>query len=108
MPKRRTALNVHNFKQVVHNPQGTHLFGELLQDHHQGDLEVIPAHSRLYVLGRRADEALVIFAHGTIKELDKTWSDGIMRVVKWDNIQVMGRFNRGSFTGSLNKPCPAI
>lgn len=108
MPKRRTALNVHNFKQVVHNPQGTHLFGELLQDHHQGDLEVIPAHSRLYVLGRRADEALVIFAHGTIQELDKTWSDGIMRVVKWDNIQVMGRFNRGSFTGSLNKPCPAI
>jgi len=102
MPKRRPALTVHSFKQVVHDPKGTHLFGELLQDHHQGDLEVIPAHSRLYVLGRRADEALVVFAHGTIKELDKTWSDGIMRVVKWNNIKVQGRFNRAAFTGSIH------
>lgn len=102
MAKRRPAFTVQNFAQVQHDAKGTHLFGELLKDHHQGDLEVIPAHSRLYVLGRRADEDLVIFAHGTCKEPDKTWSDGIMRVVKWDNIQVQGRFNRAAFTGSIH------
>ena len=104
MPKRRPAFNVHNFKQVVHNPQGTHLFGELIQDHVDAPhphvtAYVIPAGTRVVINGRKGHKTVIMFPHDVVNDPIKCFTDGDMRVVDWSNIQVLGRFNRKQFTG---------
>ena len=104
MPMRRPVFNVHNFQQVVHDPQGTHLFGELMQAHVDSPhphvpAYVIPAGTRVVINARKGDQTWIMFPHDVVNDPIKCFTDGDMRVVCWSIIRVLGRFNRKQFTG---------
>lgn len=95
---KRPAFTVENFAKVQHDPKGVDLFGEILADHHQAGCITVPAGTRVVISRRKGDEATVVFPHDVLNAR-KLWSDGDLRVVKWNNLKIIGRFTRKNFSG---------
>lgn len=74
--------------------RGKYAVGELLLDHSQLDLTVVPKGTRGLLTAMRNFEVVFLFPHSVLPNDLRAFSDGHVRVVPLSRIRILGRRNK--------------
>lgn len=74
--------------------QGQYAVGELVLDHAQLDLAIVPKGTRGLLTAMRNFEVVFLFPHSVLPNELRAFSDGHVRVVPLSRIRIIGRRNK--------------